>query len=96
MNKVKRDYCNKNRHPNWRAWEAKYDMTTLKWNHIGNFCIYCGAQLTSTNGSGNPINRLYGKLTILSGRKVNYEYVNNYIKTMESYNQRKQKIVNKK
>lgn len=54
MNRVKRDYCNRGIHPNWRAWEARYDMKTWRWEFLGAFCIYCGAKLSNTKASGKP------------------------------------------
>jgi hypothetical protein len=46
MNRVKRDYCSKNYHPRWKAWGAKYDMNNIMWPWIGNFCIYCNAEIS--------------------------------------------------
>lgn len=54
MNKMKRDYCSKGKHPRWRAWTAKYDMTVIAWPWLGNFCTGCGERLDDTVGSGPP------------------------------------------
>lgn len=54
MRKVKRDYCNKGRHPKWRAWRAKYDMSNIKWSWIGNFCVFCNAKINSSAADGPP------------------------------------------
>lgn len=53
MNRIQRDYCSQQHHPKWRAWTAKYDMSTLAWKWMGNFCIYCGARVEG-EGSGAP------------------------------------------
>lgn len=59
MNRVQRDYCNKGHHPNWRAWSAKYTPGLFP-AHIGNFCEYCGADVTKTCiGGGPPPKRNY-------------------------------------
>jgi hypothetical protein len=63
MNKVKKDYCSKNLHPKWRAWVAKYDMSSVEWKLTGCYCIFCNKDLGINNviGSGAPKENQYIK-----------------------------------
>ena len=55
MRRVKRDYCGLGKHPKWKAWVAKYDMTDVNhWPHIGNFCIYCNVPVSDTVANNAP------------------------------------------
>jgi len=82
MNRVKKDYCSKGIHPNWRAWEAKYDMSTIEWKHTGCFCQYCNKPLSETNvrGAGAPRENGYiklyseSKLTVRNSLRLAYHY----------------------
>ena len=49
MNRMTRDYCSKGKHPKWKAWKAKYDMSTTAWKWLGEFCTNCGCQLNSSD-----------------------------------------------
>lgn len=64
MNRIKRDYCSKGKHPNWRAWHAKYDMSVISWPLLGEFCTYCGAMVHGV-ASGAPSAREAGRLRVL-------------------------------
>lgn len=85
MNKVKRDYCSKDSHPQWRAWEAEYDMTTLAWSQIGCFCQYCKKEIGLNNviGSGAPRENGYirkydqTRLSLNQRFKLNNHYAKN-------------------
>ncbi len=61
MVRYKRDYCNKNYHPHWRAWHARYDMSTTTWRHLGLFCVYCGARIPDIDAVSDRAYRLAKK-----------------------------------
>lgn len=76
MTRTKRQYCNTKQHPRWRAWTARYDdsatctvvgvgQATRIGHFLGEFCVYCGAQVLDTVGAGAPDAREYGRLKVL-------------------------------
>lgn len=66
MNRVKKDYCNKNRHPKWKAWTVKYGVTGYCWDmnnlypvtngNLGAFCDYCDSKLNDYVAWGHEKN----------------------------------------
>jgi hypothetical protein len=70
MNRVFRDYCNRGRHPNWRAWKAKYEQDKgapygLRW--AGNFCVFCGERVHSAQGSESPKRQQAARRAVFRG-----------------------------
>lgn len=65
MNKVKRDYCSKGRHPKWKAWVAKYDMASVQWSWRGDYCIYCGGKVDESVAT--PAHTDYARMRGLRG-----------------------------
>lgn len=73
MNRIKRDYCSKGFHPNWRAWKANYNMSTVQWSHEGNTCVFCNADVTkSSAGSSNNNNKVFSYKGPSKHRRINY------------------------
>jgi hypothetical protein len=65
MNRTSRDYCNKNYHPNWKAWTYQYGHPSQQ----GAYCIFCEKKLTRDYiGSGNPEVRAFKRKEFF-GRK---------------------------
>lgn len=73
MNKVRREYCSKGKHPHWRAWAAKYDMSTsqapFNWSWTGNFCTFCGARVSGVAG-GVPYQSEAVRLKVLRNTTI--------------------------
>jgi len=41
MNRVKREYCSRGRHPNWRAWDGSFGREA--------YCLYCKADIAEAD-----------------------------------------------
>lgn len=74
MNRIKRDYCSKGLHPNWRAWKAAHDMSTTQWSYKGSNCVYCGADVTksSVGSAYNNNNKVFSYKGPSKHRRINY------------------------
>lgn len=75
MNRIKRDYCSKGIHPNWRAWKANYDMSDVTWTYKGNVCVYCNADVSKSSlGTldNQPMFSYKGLSRLSRHRRVNY------------------------
>lgn len=95
MNKAKRDYCSKGRHPKWRAWVAKYNSDNINWPWIGNFCIYCGALVPDVIGDGAPRHQTLGRLRVLRNGAVSHSDYQAEQKRLDKYHENKRAVLDR-
>lgn len=84
MNRTKRDYCTKGRHPNWREFVARYDFSTIAWPWLGNFCKHCGAPVNGV-GAGSPDSRVFNRLKMLRDGNADGRDLDRYLNKLSGY-----------